>query len=185
MDIMLDLETMSSEPTASIVAIGAIAFNPDGPVLTDKDLDSPLCFYRNVDLNSCLRHGLHISGTTVNWWLKQSQEAREALHDPEPISIDQALLHLNSFVQKVNAYCIWSHATFDVPILQNAYSRVLFMQPPWKYPNARDIRTLQGLAYPGQKVIFGVPQEYKHNALYDAFRQAILVQTCMEKLRQG
>lgn len=66
--VMLDLETLGTEHDAMIISIGAVAFRfDDVPILADR------FFYTAVDIE---RSSGSISPSTVNWWLKQSDEAR-------------------------------------------------------------------------------------------------------------
>ncbi|AUR82284.1 ribonuclease H-like domain protein [Vibrio phage 1.022.O._10N.286.45.A10] len=66
---VVDEESMSTEPNAAILAIGATMID---------DLEAVDRFYVNVDLQSCLAVGLHESESTRNWWKKQSATAFEA-----------------------------------------------------------------------------------------------------------
>ncbi|CAM0076463.1 exonuclease [Vibrio phage K391] len=66
---VVDEESMSTEPNAAILAIGATMID---------DLEAVDRFYVNVDLQSCLAVGLHESESTRNWWSKQSAEAFNA-----------------------------------------------------------------------------------------------------------
>ena len=66
---VVDEESMSTEPNAAILAIGATMID---------DLEAVDRFYVNVDLQSCLAVGLHESESTRNWWAKQSAEAFNA-----------------------------------------------------------------------------------------------------------
>ena len=66
---VVDEESMSTEPNAAILAIGATMID---------DLESVDRFYVNVDLQSCLAVGLHESESTRNWWKQQSTEAFNA-----------------------------------------------------------------------------------------------------------
>lgn len=90
---MLDLETMGFQSNASIVSIGAVAFDPENDLLGET-------FYVNVDLTSCLDHGLGVSGETIIWWLKQSSDAREALFKT-PLLLKDALLMFTQFVKNL------------------------------------------------------------------------------------
>ncbi len=73
MNIMLDLETMGNGPDAAIIAVGACKFD------TIAVLDTYYCV---VDLTSSLNAGLKVDGDTILWWLKQSDDARKAIHSP-------------------------------------------------------------------------------------------------------
>lgn len=66
---VVDEESMSTEPNAAILAIGATMID---------DLEAIDRFYVNVDLQSCLAVGLHESESTRNWWKQQSAEAFNA-----------------------------------------------------------------------------------------------------------
>ncbi|CAH9012810.1 ribonuclease H-like domain protein [Vibrio phage 141O35-1] len=66
---VVDEESMSTEPNAAILAIGATMID---------DLEAVDRFYVNVDLQSCLAVGLHESESTRNWWKQQSAEAFNA-----------------------------------------------------------------------------------------------------------
>jgi hypothetical protein len=71
--LMLDLETLSTEPNAAIVSIGACAFD-----MLDKEEDIEHTFLRRVSIESNFEHGRHISADTLMWWFKQSPEAQQA-----------------------------------------------------------------------------------------------------------
>lgn len=66
---VVDEESMSTEPNAAILAIGATMID---------DLEAVDRFYVNVDLQSCLAVGLHESESTRKWWSEQSTEAFQA-----------------------------------------------------------------------------------------------------------
>jgi hypothetical protein len=182
---MLDLETMSNKSTAAIVAIGAVRFDPLGPQLAEPPatvqslgLTGPY-FYVNVDLESSVKAGLTLDADTVYWWMKQPDEARKALEgNKKPLS--EALLEFSIWYGVDPKVRLWSHATFDEPILSHAY-HVTDLKCPYGYTSARDVRTIYDLAYPGAMVL-NVSVTNKHNALWDAWRQAIGVQECYKKL---
>lgn len=178
MDVMVDLETTSSGTNAAILAIGAVAFHIDGPLLTINDISiegQPNCFYENIDLQSCLNKGLEISANTFYWWLQQSDMARSVIQ-PKRQFLEGALREFSSWFARVAHGPVWSHATFDLPLLSNAYSKCL-ITPPYKYVNLFDVRTMKHLAGPVE-----TPQDHPHHALYDAYRQAVEVQLCYQRL---
>ena len=166
-NIMIDLETMDTAHTAAIVAIGAVAFDPEHGV----DIGS--AFYRTVELQSCIDHGLTVSGSTVRWWLRQSQDARQS------ILTEQARIHtvLNDFSRWVIAQCdgdtdravVWGNGSdFDNVILTNAYRALKFSDRPWGPFNDRCYRTLKNLRRDIKLERTGT----HHNALDDAISQA-------------
>lgn len=141
MDVMIDLETYANTPNSAIVQIGAVEFDPStGEILNE--------FKRNVDAQSCIDLGMEANIDTINWWMQQSDEARQSiLEDGWPIG--EALTAFTDFLHKPvkngEKFRLWCHATFDEPILSNAYHKA-GMKEPWHYRTVRDLRTLIDLA---------------------------------------
>ena len=163
MNIMLDLETMGNGPDAAIIAIGACKFDITG--IQDT-------YYCVVDLTSSLNAGLKVDGDTILWWLKQSDDARKAIHSPltSANKITEALETFACWVEKNNQKNpkIWGNgASFDNVILANAYGKV-GLETPWKYYNDRCYRTIKAM-YPEIKMN---RKGTHHNALDDAISQA-------------
>lgn len=170
MHVMIDLETMSSRANAAILEIGAVMFDP----LTGlAPLKEP--FSRHVDLQSAIAAGSHVEADTLMWWLGQDQTARDALKpgQGQAVPLSQALADLAAWLPR-EEFFVWSHgATFDVVILEVAWSR-FGQKAPWKFWNIRDTRTLFAIA--GKKLADLVVQKgTKHNALDDATNQALAV----------
>ncbi|NOL17294.1 exonuclease [Escherichia coli] len=177
--LMIDLETMGTNTNAPIVVIGAVFFDPQtgeiGPV-----------FYIVISLTDAMNTGAVPDGGTIEWWLKQSSEARAA------ILTDQVKLKdaLSQFREFINEYSdekfvqVWGNgATFDNAILRTSYER-LDIPCPWRYHNDRDVRTIVEL---GKTIDFDartvIPFEgVRHNALDDARHQAKYVTATIQKL---
>ncbi len=162
--IMVDLETLASSNRAAIVSIGAVAFDPyTGEI-------NPAPFYINVDAQSCERAGLEISGSTVMWWLQQSDEARTALFN-NPVPLKEALTQFSAWVRTHagGTPTMWGNgATFDNIVLRNAYAAA-DVYAPWKYNRDFCYRTMKN-------VFPGVPMTRSgthHNALDDAMTQTV------------
>ena len=68
--VMIDLETMSTRSHAAICSIGAVKFK--GKEVLDT-------FYCTIDAATCKAAGLHFEKSTLEWWSRQSKEARSAL----------------------------------------------------------------------------------------------------------
>ena len=177
--LMIDLETMGTNTNVPIVVIGAVFFDPQtgeiGPV-----------FYIVISLTDAMNTGAVPDGGTIEWWLKQSSEARAA------ILTDQVKLKdaLSQFREFINEYSdekfvqVWGNgATFDNAILRTSYER-LDIPCPWRYHNDRDVRTIVEL---GKTIDFDartvIPFEgVRHNALDDARHQAKYVSAIWQKL---
>jgi hypothetical protein len=164
-DLMLDLETLGTSPSAAIVAIGAAVFDRDGVY------DS---FYRPVSLNSNTRFGRIIDPDTVCWWLRQSDEARKDIYlandDEAVFGLERALQDFTAFFKAQNIQYVWGDgADFDNVIITDAYKSV-GIQRPWVYRSNRCFRTLKNL-FPIEER--GIPKPtVAHNAGYDALYQA-------------
>ena len=165
MDIMLDLETLSTKPDATVLTFGACKFNP----YKQEDIDKGIYFRINVDQQITL--GRDVDDSTVEWWGKQAEDVREeALGDGDRITLEQFTKELNRFI--VGAKNIWAQGpVFDIVILENLY-RQLGLPCPWQFWQIRDSRTLLSThGDPREKNKVGL-----HNALEDAVSQAQAVQ---------
>lgn len=175
-DIMIDLETLDVLPTATVLTIGAVKFDPFG-----DDVSEPSCdkFYVKIDIDSCDRLGCTVSQDTLNWWSNQSKEAQEAAFDPEGrIDIHDALNQLYKFCW--GAKRVWSHGVgFDVIILEHLFRKVE-KAVPWSFWEVRDTRTLFDLGINPNR-----PPVLKHHALEDAWNQAVGVQNVFKALRSS
>ena len=173
-DVMIDLETLDVLPTATILTIGAVKFDPFG-----MDIEEPSCkkFYVKVDLDSCDRYGGTVSQSTVDWWAGQSKEAQdEAFSVDGRIPIEEAMNQLYKFCW--GAKRIWSHgAGFDVIILEH-YFRKVGKAIPWQFWEVRDTRTIFDLGINPNR-----PPVLAHHALEDAWNQAVGVQNVLRALR--
>jgi len=158
-DVMLDSETLGTTPGSAILSIGAVMFGPAGLGET---------FYSAIDLASCTAVGLTIDPATVQWWMRQSDEARAAAFPDDAAPHTQVLLAFQAWVVSQEARYPWCHgAGFDVPLLDAAY-KACGLTSPWEFWNVRDTRTLYDVA--------GVKVDRKagthHHALDDAINQA-------------
>jgi len=173
-DIMIDLETLDVLPTASILTIGAVKFDPFG-----DELGSAKCekFYVKVDLDSCDSLGCTVSQSTLDWWAQQSQAAQDEAFSPDNrIPITEALNQLYKFCW--GAKRVWSHgAGFDVIICEHLF-RKIGKAIPWSFWEVRDTRTLFDLGIDPKR-----PPVLKHHALEDAWNQAVGVQNIFKTLR--
>ncbi|CAM6911801.1 Exonuclease [Escherichia coli] len=177
--LMIDLETMGTNTNAPIVVIGAVFFDPQtgeiGPV-----------FYIVISLTDAMNTGAVPDGGTIEWWLKQSSEARAAILTDQ-VKLKDALSRFREFINEYSdekLVQVWGNgATFDNAILRTSYER-LNIPCPWRYYNDRDVRTIVEL---GKTIDFDartvIPFEgVRHNALDDARHQAKYVTATIQKL---
>jgi len=159
--IMIDFETLSTNPNAAVLSLGAVAFTRLG--LTDEE------FYVNIDGEDCKRLGLHESASTVAWWAKQSQEAKDALEVDKQTLLD-AMSKFSAWVRQVGGTHVWGNgADFDNPILKSCYEAIE-ADTPFKPYNGRCYRTIKSIPNtPKMQRRIGT----HHNALDDAKSQAL------------
>ena len=164
-DVMIDLETLSTRPDAAIISIGACWFNCD-----TQQVGHP--WHARIDIADSIRSGGHVDGDTVRWWLRQSDAARASITEGCSNLVDDALQGLATYLHGVapqKEVCVWGNgADFDLPILASAYARA-DREQPWRYYNGRCLRTLRKL-HP--EVVAPAFEGTEHNAAHDAQHQA-------------
>jgi hypothetical protein len=187
-DIMIDLETLASCPRAHVIQIAAIAFDRE-----TGELGSRFSVYVRGE-----QPGRVIDPATVAWWMQQHHAPfiGAELSGSNAVSLCSALLELAEwYVARNNdAPCVWSHgATFDLPILQDAYQGI-DESVPWGYRSGRDTRTIYDVAPGGMPAVEKDPEQ-EHDALYDceiqikqvvgALHEIELAKAALERHRTG
>lgn len=173
--IMLDLETLDTTPTAVVLSIGAVAFDPSTKTLGDK-------FYVEMTEDGAeqQKRGRTVSAETVRWWMQQDVLAKRVFAIPQAEGVErvntyEALHRFNLFVAANGDRTaeIWGNgADFDNIILGSLYDS-FGMKKPWSYSRNRCYRTIKNLGVgPKNFTRTGV----FHNALDDAITQAVHLQ---------
>ncbi|MBY1058301.1 exonuclease [Citrobacter europaeus] len=180
--LMVDMETMGNSPDAPIVSIGAVFFDPSTG-------NTGAEFYRVVSLESSMSFGMKPDASTIQWWLKQSSEARSAILVDEAMGLLETLELLADFIAENAAngshtVQMWGNGcSFDNVILRRAYALTdtPFAVPFW---NDRDVRTMVELGKSvGINPRFDIPFEGDmHNALSDARHQVKYVSAIWQRL---
>jgi hypothetical protein len=165
-DIMLDLETLATTSDAVILSIGAVRFDLDAGRVFDEPES---VFYQSIAIDS--QPDRKISGSTLAWWMTQSNEARAVFCEPNGTLYD-ALDGLGAWIapQLDTKTHVWSNgADFDLPMLVHAYDQ-LELSLPWPVYAGRCYRTYKNL--PGARGVKVERTGLHHNALDDAIFQA-------------
>lgn len=165
---MVDLETLSTRPNACIISIGACKFDFNGSIITDK-------FSVNVDPVSCKKLGLFLDPKTIDWWSKQSKEARQAWQvDPLPLPEAIEKFHQWWGTEKRSFWC--NGLSFDAPIISSAYVAIGKTEgdKPWVYSDEMDLRTVYKMVgFDNKKARESSTVGVYHNALDDAIAQTM------------
>lgn len=169
-DIMFDLETLDTKPSAVILSLGAVKFDPRQKGL-DPDAER-LSLRFEIDPQSAM--GRTISDDTIAWWATQSKEAQEAAFgDVNRVTVEDAIEKFHKFVW--NSDRVWSQGSFDVNIIEHLYTSI--GKPyAWQYWQVRDSRTLFDFV-DGQ-----LDRTKHHDAVEDAIAQAEAVQRALRKI---
>lgn len=163
---MIDLETLDVFPTATVLSLGAVKFDPT----SDADPYSEL--YLKILVDDQDRLGRTTSDSTIEWWGRQDPAIMEEAFDQTgAVTVEEALSQLNRWVVGVDE--LWGHGYgFDITILENMY-RMVGKPIPWQFWQISDARTItKRMPKDPRKDM----QTNLHNALADAYFQAKSVQ---------
>lgn len=166
--IVLDLETLSTQPNALVLSIGAVGLNKHGEILSGSE------FHLALDQQEQAKRR-HVSLDTIRWWEGQSEEAQAASFKAPPTQqafVTNALTAFKDYLDQWSerdVVCVWGNGcSFDNVILASLYQDWC-MEAPWKFWNDRDMRTITAI-FPHLKAM---PFEgTKHHALHDAMHEA-------------
>ena len=168
---MIDLETLSTNPNATILTVGGVKFDPYTMAEPSQGM------YFRVDVDSQTEMGRDVMQETVNWWSKQPKEiSDEAFSDDNRASLDDMIKKINKFSVGVDVF--WCQGPlFDYAILQDIYKQLGY-HVPWQYWQIRDSRTLFSLVSRDSNE----QRTGLHNALEDCYFQAKKVQQVYNQL---
>lgn len=179
--LMLDIETMGNTSLAPVISIAGVYFDYNGETGTE--------FYRNITLESCYNYGYRADYKTIEWWLRKSKEAQDALFQEPRVDLKDAMYEFFKFQKPSET--LWCHSSFDFPIVTNIINNKFNFKPNIPYIKSRDIRTIIHLAIqkdPEFKSVIKTLTEERdsknlhHNANADCKFQIIIVSECMKIL---
>jgi hypothetical protein len=184
-DVMVDLETLSTDTDAVVLSIGAVRFRTDvvDDPITIRNPDRS--FYARLDTVEQEENGRDVNPDTMEWWDKQSSAARAVFNEkPEPVA--KVLAAFTEFC--MGAKRIWGNGNmFDNAIMRDLYQDY-DAEYPVNYWQDLDVRTvtymwnfLTNWRSKGKRPEIIVGEE--HNALDDARRQVIQVQRMINELK--
>jgi hypothetical protein len=158
--VSIDLETLSLQPTALVLSIGLAAFTLTGGLTKTG--------YWTLEQQTQRAKGRHVDPHTLDWWQRQSKEARQVFTEPAKDTA-MVLLEVAAWFHALPDLAgVWGFgADFDLAILQSLY-RTYDMVVPWPYKFNRCGRTVTAIA-PQRRPPRG---SIAHNAMDDAMEQA-------------
>lgn len=161
--IMIDIETLGTEPGCVVTQIVAVPFFVDG-----EKFEPVGKFEAHIDF-STWGDEFHINPNTLKWWsgqdqdvfmksLQGTQDARDALHGLS------AFMNYN----KDGNFFVWAKSPdFDLAILEYCFKE-FEIKLPWTFRECRDVRTIEDLVPVDDRVKPIIP----HDPLSDAEAQA-------------
>ena len=158
--LMVDIETCDVIPSAAILQIAAVTFDPRGGSHYPVEK-----FCTTISEASNRNAGRSFSQGTMEWWEAQSEEARTAAFAGEH-DIDTALTKFCRWVNGLRPTCsrVWAKdPDFDVVILRDACDDRGIMWP-FKFWESRSCRTAMEMSYP----LGDFPRVEVEGALHDA-----------------
>jgi hypothetical protein len=177
--VFLGLETLSTQPDAAILAIGAVCVD-----LAGKELGRIKIIVDEEDARS---NGAVDVGTE-DWWRSQSQEARALTFAPGS-PLEDALCEFYAWMKDLGPVDeVWGNgATFDCTILRSAYWQHggLVVECPWDFWQESDCRTVvrmgerAGLRDYKNTIPF---EGVRHNCVDDAAHQARYTTAILRRL---
>ena len=161
----IDLETVDTIPSATVLSLGAVKFNP-------LDISEPHSeLYLKIDIDEQDRLGRTASDSTIEWWGKQDPKIMEEAFDQTgAVSVQEWVVGVDT---------LWGQGYgFDYTILEDMF-RKAEMHIPWNFWIIRDSRTLFGCCQTDPRKAM---QTNLHNALADAYYQSKAIQIAYNEL---
>jgi|TARA_E500000318_G_C3558552_1_gene212254 hypothetical protein len=168
----IDLETLDTKPSATVLSLGAVKFNPTN----NKEPYDEL--YLKISIDDQDRLSRSVSDSTIEWWSLQKEEIKEEAFDQtNAITVDEALKQICKWSVGIDTF--WGQGYgFDYTIMEDMF-RQGGLPIPWNFWQIRDSRTLFGCCNQDPRKAI---QNDLHNALADAYYQSKAIQIAYKEL---
>jgi len=166
-EIMVDIESLSSEPDGAIIAIGLVQFNQE-EILDEYEI--------LIDPQLAIGHR---STSTLEWWNRQDPKVYEKMMSGELTPWD-ACEEMVEIIAEWGSKIMWANApTFDISMLRLLF-KICDVRFPIKFNKEMDFRTLKNLTSIDYSAAYG--KRKAHDAVDDAKAQARAVQIIRKEL---
>lgn len=173
--ISLDLETLSKANNALVTEVGLCLFDP----YADGMLGGSHSWLLQMEPQAA--KGRDVSLDTIQWWLKQEDEARKKMTLPEGnrFPMEEFFSHFGH-INWDDVKGLWANdLNFDITILESLFAD-FGRSVPWHYRAPRSYRTICWLAdLPKDQQ---VKPTLAHSAESDAIAQALTVQKAFQRI---
>ena len=186
-DLMVDMEALSSYCDGVVLSLAIVPFKMKESNTLEQLLERSL--YLKLDVAS-QRPTRKLEPDTINWWKKQSDDAKKILlPSEEDVSMSEALDLIDAYVPKWYKFkggIMWNRGTnYDWPLFQDMYRRENRTCPvsSWLLHDTKTMfRTLTGSLYGTYDLDSGLPKGFvAHDALHDACLEVLKVQELNRK----
>lgn len=160
LDFTIDFETCALSANAAPMQVAIVPWRRDAQddpfvldeigVATEEQVSAwPEPYVAYVDLRSCVVEGMDFDDATVNWWSRQSDEAKHAVCQglAEPIAdVTVGILdYLRNIIKQyqIGSICLWAHGDTDISQLRSLCHRFdINMENTVPHTSFRDCRTV-------------------------------------------
>lgn len=173
-DVICDIETLDTRPSAAILSIALIKFDLDGEDNYDTINDPERCFYAVIDADDQIaNYGRTVSFSTLKFWVDQKPTVTHEVFQKKPQPVEKVLKAISAWLGKSEASMWGNGATFDNVLMESLYADY-GVKFPFNYWAHMDLRTLKMLAGNPRKV--PIDRDHTHHALYDAMYEVLCAQ---------
>lgn len=181
-DIVVDIETLGTQPGCPIIQIGYCGFD-----VYDASFTPLISAAYRIPL-SAIQGKDKIDGDTLDWWFNQSANAvaelicgAGALSATKPSEVSMLIAFAQDIASHVQQANLWGNShSFDLVLIEAALTRS-GMEKHWNFRNERCYRTLkEELYWVKADPFIGT----KHTALHDAYNEAAHLYKLLQELRK-
>ena len=168
----IDLETLDVRPTATVLTLGGVKFDPRSNSEPYDEL------YFKISIDDQDQYGRSSNDSTIEWWSTQDPKIMEEAFDQEgAITLEEACSRIARWSVGVDTF--WGQGYgFDFTMMEDMF-RNIERPVPWQFWQVLDSRTLfRALSRDPRKEM----QTALHNALADAYFQAKAIQVAYNEL---
>jgi hypothetical protein len=181
--LMIDIETLGKYDDCVILSIACVPFTLTNHDYFSTFLNNGLMIKFNVE-EQIKKYHRSVSEDVVNWWRKQSKEARDAnlKTSPNDMTVVDGLIKLSKFIgdsgYNFKKSYVWTRGVgFDCSKIENLYETCTSLSLPFNVWKVRDSRTyidiLCGVDDGKYDLKIGTPNNFiAHNCLHDAALEA-------------
>jgi hypothetical protein len=139
-EMMIDIETLDVTRTAVVPQVGYCVFQGE-TVLHQRQMNLRVQEQMPTYMGPAAG-GRTISWKTLQFWLRQPDEARLSIvDDTETWPAHAVLLAIKAAAQEYNVERFWAKGSFDFDILEDLFAGQSNEFLPWDFRTKRDLRT--------------------------------------------